>query len=147
LHNPQLAKTIRRSSMLYKTCESKRTFRLNGSRWVQRMRGVLTPSSRITNFRTHLMVHRPCSLKVLSLFSFPSFGINKVRWRLRYRCECLYSWPYLYFSRRYSKESDLQMTFSKRRSSLFKKASEFCTFRGVDVALVILTWWEGIFLW
>jgi len=53
----------------------------------------------ITNFRTHLMVHRPCSPKVLSIFSFPSFGINKVRWRLRYRCKCSHSWPYFSFFR------------------------------------------------
>ncbi|PNY16678.1 agamous-like mads-box protein agl62-like [Trifolium pratense] len=32
-----------------------------------------------------------------------------------------------------SNESNLQVTFSKRRSGLFKKVSEFCTLCGVDV--------------
>ncbi|GAU10264.1 hypothetical protein TSUD_418830 [Trifolium subterraneum] len=36
-----------------------------------------------------------------------------------------------------SNESNLQVTFSKRRSGLFKKASELCTLCGVDVALVV----------
>lgn len=39
------------------------------------------------------------SPKVLSIFSLPSFGIYKVRWRLRYRSECLHSWPFLSFFR------------------------------------------------
>ena len=34
-------------------------------------------------------------------------------------------------------ESNLQVTFSKRRSGLFKKASELCTLCGVDMALII----------
>ncbi|GAU24321.1 hypothetical protein TSUD_49100 [Trifolium subterraneum] len=38
-----------------------------------------------------------------------------------------------------SNESNLQVTFSKRRSGLFKKASEFCTLCGVDVALVVFS--------
>ncbi|CAJ2630580.1 unnamed protein product [Trifolium pratense] len=42
-------------------------------------------------------------------------------------------------------ESNLQVTFSKRRSGLFKKASEFCTLCGVDVALVIFSPSEKVF--
>ncbi|PNX78692.1 MADS-box transcription factor [Trifolium pratense] len=38
-----------------------------------------------------------------------------------------------------SNESHLQVTFSKRRSGLFKKASELCTLCGVDVALVVFS--------
>ncbi|GAU51874.1 hypothetical protein TSUD_416590 [Trifolium subterraneum] len=34
-------------------------------------------------------------------------------------------------------ESNMLVTFSKRRSGLFKKASELCTLCGVDVALVV----------
>ncbi|CAJ2630582.1 unnamed protein product [Trifolium pratense] len=38
-----------------------------------------------------------------------------------------------------SNESNLQVTFSKRRSGLFKKASELCSLCGVDVALVVFS--------
>ncbi|KAK2458608.1 agamous MADS-box protein AGL62 [Trifolium repens] len=38
-----------------------------------------------------------------------------------------------------SNESNLLVTFSKRRSGLFKKASELCTLCGVDVALVVFS--------
>ncbi|GAU24320.1 hypothetical protein TSUD_49090 [Trifolium subterraneum] len=38
-----------------------------------------------------------------------------------------------------SNESNLQVTFSKRRSGLFKKASELCTLCGVDVSLVVFS--------
>jgi hypothetical protein len=38
-----------------------------------------------------------------------------------------------------SNESNLQVTFSKRRCGLFKKASELCTLCGVDVALVVFS--------
>ncbi|GAU24322.1 hypothetical protein TSUD_49110 [Trifolium subterraneum] len=38
-----------------------------------------------------------------------------------------------------SNESNLQVTFSKRRSGLFNKASELCTLCGVDVALVVFS--------
>ncbi|XP_050890766.1 agamous-like MADS-box protein AGL62 [Lathyrus oleraceus] len=44
-----------------------------------------------------------------------------------------------------SKESNLQVTFSKRRSGLFKKASELCTLCGVDVALVVFSPGEKVF--
>ncbi|KAJ0010209.1 hypothetical protein Pint_33607 [Pistacia integerrima] len=36
-------------------------------------------------------------------------------------------------------ESNLQVTFSKRRSGLFKKASELCTLCGAEVALVVFS--------
>jgi hypothetical protein len=35
-----------------------------------------------------------------------------------------------------SNQSNLQVTFSKRRSGIFKKASELSTLCGVDLALV-----------
>ncbi|XP_050888307.1 agamous-like MADS-box protein AGL62 [Lathyrus oleraceus] len=38
-----------------------------------------------------------------------------------------------------SNESNLQVTFSKRRSGLFKKASELCTLCDADVALVVFS--------
>ncbi|KAL9317338.1 hypothetical protein ACSQ67_013855 [Phaseolus vulgaris] len=38
-----------------------------------------------------------------------------------------------------SKESNLQVTFSKRRTGLFKKASELCTLCAADVALVVFS--------
>jgi len=38
-----------------------------------------------------------------------------------------------------SNESNLQVTFSKRRSGLFKKASELCTLCGAYVALIIFS--------
>ncbi|AES64825.1 putative transcription factor MADS-type1 family [Medicago truncatula] len=42
-------------------------------------------------------------------------------------------------------ESNLQVTFSKRRSGLFKKASELCTLCGADVALVVFSPREKVF--
>ncbi|KEH43978.1 putative transcription factor MADS-type1 family [Medicago truncatula] len=44
-----------------------------------------------------------------------------------------------------SNESNLQVTFSKRRSGLFKKASELCTICGADVALVVFSPGEKVF--
>ncbi|CAI8604783.1 unnamed protein product [Vicia faba] len=44
-----------------------------------------------------------------------------------------------------SNESHLQVTFSKRRSGLFKKANEFCTLYGADVALVVFSPSEKVF--
>jgi len=44
-----------------------------------------------------------------------------------------------------SNESNLQVTFSKRRSGLFKKVNEFCTLCGVDVALVVFSPSEKVF--
>jgi len=38
-----------------------------------------------------------------------------------------------------SNECNLQVTFSKRRSGLFKKASELCTLCGADAALVVFS--------
>ncbi|GAU51571.1 hypothetical protein TSUD_287220 [Trifolium subterraneum] len=38
-----------------------------------------------------------------------------------------------------SNESNLQVTFSKRRSGLFKKASELCNLCGVNVALIVFS--------
>jgi len=37
------------------------------------------------------------------------------------------------------KMSNLQVTFSKRRSGIFKKASELCTLCGADAALVVFS--------
>ncbi|PHT25952.1 Agamous-like MADS-box protein AGL62 [Capsicum baccatum] len=34
-------------------------------------------------------------------------------------------------------ESNMQVTFSKRRASLFKKASELCTLCGAEIAIVV----------
>ncbi|KAK2458438.1 agamous MADS-box protein AGL62 [Trifolium repens] len=42
-------------------------------------------------------------------------------------------------------ESNLQVTFSKRRSGLFKKASELCTLCGADVALIVFSPGEKVF--
>ncbi|XP_019451769.1 PREDICTED: agamous-like MADS-box protein AGL62 [Lupinus angustifolius] len=42
-------------------------------------------------------------------------------------------------------ESNLQVTFSKRRSGLFKKASELCTLCGVEVALIVFSPGEKVF--
>lgn len=36
-------------------------------------------------------------------------------------------------------ESNLQVTFSKRRSGLFKKASELCTLCGAEVAIIVFS--------
>ena len=36
-------------------------------------------------------------------------------------------------------ESNLQVTFSKRRSGLFKKASELCTLCGAQLAIVVFS--------
>ncbi|XLR02073.1 agamous-like MADS-box protein AGL62 [Arachis ipaensis] len=44
-----------------------------------------------------------------------------------------------------SNESNLQVTFSKRRSGLFKKASELCTLCGADVALVVFSPGQKVF--
>ena len=38
-----------------------------------------------------------------------------------------------------SKESNLRVTFSKRRSGLFKKASELSTLCGVEIAIVVFS--------
>ncbi|CAK7330265.1 unnamed protein product [Dovyalis caffra] len=38
-----------------------------------------------------------------------------------------------------SKESNLQVTFSKRRSGLFKKASELCTLCGAEIAIIVFS--------
>lgn len=38
-----------------------------------------------------------------------------------------------------TKESNLQVTFSKRRSGLFKKASELCTLCGVEMAIIVFS--------
>ncbi|GFP88663.1 agamous-like mads-box protein agl62 [Phtheirospermum japonicum] len=38
-----------------------------------------------------------------------------------------------------SNESNLQVTFSKRRSGLFKKASELCTLCGVEIAIIVFS--------
>ncbi|KAJ7969117.1 Agamous-like MADS-box protein [Quillaja saponaria] len=44
-----------------------------------------------------------------------------------------------------TKESNLQVTFSKRRSGLFKKASELCTLCGVEVALIVFSPGKKVF--
>ncbi|OWM79127.1 agamous-like MADS-box protein AGL62 [Punica granatum] len=36
-------------------------------------------------------------------------------------------------------DSNLQVTFSKRRSGLFKKASELCTLCGADIAIIVFS--------
>ncbi|XP_055822873.1 agamous-like MADS-box protein AGL62 [Solanum dulcamara] len=38
-----------------------------------------------------------------------------------------------------SKESNLLVTFSKRRSGLFKKASELCTLCGIEITIVVFS--------
>ncbi|KAF4382014.1 hypothetical protein G4B88_006646 [Cannabis sativa] len=40
---------------------------------------------------------------------------------------------------RMTNESNLQVTFSKRRSGLFKKASELCTLCGVQIAIIVFS--------
>ncbi|KAK1566818.1 hypothetical protein Q3G72_004590 [Acer saccharum] len=42
-------------------------------------------------------------------------------------------------------ESNLQVTFSKRRSGLFKKASELCTLCGADIAIVVFSPGKKVF--
>lgn len=42
-------------------------------------------------------------------------------------------------------ESNLQVTFSKRRSGLFKKASELCTLCGVEVAIIVFSPGKKVF--
>ncbi|CAI0385665.1 unnamed protein product [Linum tenue] len=37
------------------------------------------------------------------------------------------------------KDSNRQVTFSKRRSGLFKKASELCTLCGVEIAIIVFS--------
>ncbi|KAF7811106.1 inositol-tetrakisphosphate 1-kinase 3-like isoform X1 [Senna tora] len=44
-----------------------------------------------------------------------------------------------------SNESNLQVTFSKRRNGLFKKASELCTLCGAEVALIVFSPGEKAF--
>lgn len=44
-----------------------------------------------------------------------------------------------------SNESNLQVTFSKRRNGLFKKASELCIICGLDVALFVYSPSEKVF--
>ncbi|XWS71171.1 hypothetical protein CRYUN_Cryun03dG0116200 [Craigia yunnanensis] len=41
--------------------------------------------------------------------------------------------------RKIAKKNNLQVTFSKRRTGLFKKASELCTLCGVDVAIIVFS--------
>ncbi|RHN68248.1 putative transcription factor MADS-type1 family [Medicago truncatula] len=49
-------------------------------------------------------------------------------------------------SKALSSESNLQVTFSKRRSGLFKKASKFCTRCRAYLALIIFSLGEKVFL-
>ncbi|XP_058738323.1 agamous-like MADS-box protein AGL62 [Vicia villosa] len=44
-----------------------------------------------------------------------------------------------------SNESNLQVTFSRRRSGLFKKASELCTLCDAEIALVVFSPTEKVF--
>ncbi|KAK7286591.1 hypothetical protein RJT34_21698 [Clitoria ternatea] len=44
-----------------------------------------------------------------------------------------------------TKESNLQVTFSKRRSGLFKKASELCTLCGAEVGLIVFSPRDKVF--
>ncbi|AES61073.1 putative transcription factor MADS-type1 family [Medicago truncatula] len=44
-----------------------------------------------------------------------------------------------------SNESNLQVTFSKRRSGLFKKASELCTLCGAYIALIVFSPSDKVF--
>lgn len=44
-----------------------------------------------------------------------------------------------------TKESNLQVTFSKRRSGLFKKASELCTLCGAEVAIIAFSPGKKVF--
>ncbi|KAF5444268.1 hypothetical protein F2P56_036756 [Juglans regia] len=43
------------------------------------------------------------------------------------------------------KKNHLQVTFSKRRSGLFKKASELCTLCGVEIAILVFSPAEKVF--
>lgn len=43
------------------------------------------------------------------------------------------------------KKSHLQVTFSKRRAGLFKKASELCTLCGVEVAIIVFSPADKVF--
>ena len=42
-------------------------------------------------------------------------------------------------------DSNLQVTFSKRRSGLFKKASELCTLCGAEIAIVVFSPGKKVF--
>lgn len=42
-------------------------------------------------------------------------------------------------------ESNLQVTFSKRRAGLFKKASELCTLCGADIAIIVFSPGKKVF--
>ncbi|KAA0044310.1 agamous-like MADS-box protein AGL62 [Cucumis melo var. makuwa] len=42
-------------------------------------------------------------------------------------------------------ESNLQVTFSKRRSGLFKKASELCTLCGAEIAIIVFSPGKKVF--
>ncbi|KDP37620.1 hypothetical protein JCGZ_06963 [Jatropha curcas] len=42
-------------------------------------------------------------------------------------------------------ESNLQVTFSKRRSGLFKKASELCTLCGVEISIIVFSPGKKVF--
>lgn len=44
-----------------------------------------------------------------------------------------------------SKESNLLVTFSKRRSGLFKKASELCTLCGIEIAIIVFSPGKKVF--
>ncbi|KAJ4823019.1 hypothetical protein Tsubulata_009225, partial [Turnera subulata] len=44
-----------------------------------------------------------------------------------------------------NKESNLQVTFSKRRSGLFKKASELCTLCGAEIAIIVFSPGKKVF--
>ena len=44
-----------------------------------------------------------------------------------------------------SKESNLKVTFSKRRSGLFKKASDLSTLCGVEIAIVVFSPGKRVF--
>ncbi|XWS62494.1 hypothetical protein CRYUN_Cryun06bG0015900 [Craigia yunnanensis] len=43
------------------------------------------------------------------------------------------------------KDSNLQVTFSKRRTGLFKKASELCTLCGAEIAIVVFSPGKKVF--
>jgi len=42
-------------------------------------------------------------------------------------------------------QSNLQVTFSYRKSGLFKKASELCTFYNVEIAIIVFSLGEIVF--
>lgn len=46
---------------------------------------------------------------------------------------------------RMSKESNLLVTFSKRRSGLFKKASELCILCGAEIAIIVFSPGKKVF--